>query len=538
MKGCVAVLLFAAISAACFGVARAQFAGEPSPTKNIYDEATEVPGQADSFSPKNSKEKQQERRERLEEEQAAIEAAQARTEVEQTAAQQRAAKARAASLGYFQTGDPDSLPRLYESERVSVLGSVSAGFAPFVAFNNAFHAPSGSINSGLPVNPGWGEAYIEPGVTATYGLAHHAYLYGGFSYLESGTIGTDYAGSPNAWYGLPEEFYGGLRFTHLFGATGTLDASYGQQTYGTGNGMLLATGATNGFDRGAAYFGPRSAWRQAGLLRVTDGDWSGQLFYLRPNEAPTAFDNTTLTGLNVVWNPPGRLRLGAQYVYSSSDIVTRNQMSTYELRARFHPIPQDPNFWLQADYAIEGKPLLSADGWMVQADYSFRKMWWSPLVNVGFYSMSGAAANSVVWYGFDPFYFGGAVPAWLQGFALQTQLANTNLRDLDTSITFSPARRDSLQVSYLIANVNQLNAILTTIPPSVPPSAKGGLPNLGYGQELGASYTHNITPSLSVNPFYALVWPGSGIAANYSAHGGTARSWSFLAIAFTATYGK
>jgi len=479
------------------------------------------------------------RRGELEEEQDQLEAAEARTDQERAAAQQRAAKTRASYLGYFQTGDPDSLPRLYETDRVSVLGSFSAGFAPFVSFENAFHAPPASINAALPPSPGWAEAYLEPGISAAYHLAHHAFIYGGFSYLESGTLGTDYSGTPPAWYGLPEELYAGLRFTHLFHGDVTLDASYGQQNYVNGGGMLLANGATNGFYRGAAYLGPRSAWLQAGLLKATDGDLSAQLFYLRPNEAPAVFDNTRLTGINVVWNPPGQLRLGAQYIYSTSDIVTRNQMSTYELRARFHPFTHDPYFWIQADYAIQGKPFLSADGWMVQAEYNFRKMWWSPLVNVGFYSMSGAnPANAAIWSGFDPFYFGGSVPAWLPGFALQTVLANTNLRDFDASITFSPWKQDALQVNYLIAGVSRINATLVTLPPSTPPTPGGGLPNFGYGQELGASYTHNLSSALSVNPFYAFVRPGSGIAANYAAHGGVARDWSFLGLSFNATYGK
>ncbi len=534
-------LLCVAIFATSFGFARAQLAGDVSPTKpkNVYDEATKTPGQTETAEPKNSKERQRERSGELEEEEDELEAAQARTEQERTAAQQRAAKARASYLGYLQTGDPGSLPRLYETDRVSVLGSLSAGFAPFVSSNNAFHPPPGSINATLPSNPDWAEAYVEPGISAAYRLAHHAYLYGGFSYLESGTIGTDYFGSPHTWYGLPEELYAGLRFTHLFGGDATIDGSYGQQNYVNGGGMLLANGATNGFDRGAAYVSPRSAWLQAGLLKATEGDLSGQFFYLRPSEAPSVFDNTRLTGINVVWNPPGQLRLGAQYIYSTSDILTRNQMSTYELRARLHPFTQDPYFWLQADYAIQGKPSLSADGWMVQAEYNFRKMWWSPLLNVGFYSMSGAnPANAVLWSGFDPFYFGGSVPAWLPGFALQTVLANTNLRDFDTSITFSPWKQDALQVNYLVANVNQLNSILTTLPPSTPPASGGGLPNFGYGQELGVSYTHNVTAALSVNPFYAFVWPGNGITANYATHGGSARNWTFVGISFSASYGN
>ncbi|MBV8344418.1 MAG: hypothetical protein JO190_05405 [Candidatus Eremiobacteraeota bacterium] len=534
-------LLCVVIFAATVRIAQAQLAGDVSSKnpKNVYDEATITPGRSGGAQAKNSEVRQRERRAQLNEEEAELDAAQARSEQERQAAQRRAVQARSSYLGYFQTGDFDSLPRLYQTDRISVLGSLDAGLAPFVAFDNAFDSPPGSVNAAFPGYANWVEAYMEPGVTATYHVARHVFLYGGVSYLESGTIGTDYSGSPHAWYGLPEQLYAGLRFTHLLGGGVTLDASYGQQNYVTGGGMLLANGATNGFDRGAGYLGPRTAWRQAGLLKAIDGEWSAQLFYLRPNEAPLLFDNTRLTGINVIWNPPGQLRLGAEYVYSSSDILTRNQMSTYELRARFHPFEHDPYLWLQADYAIQGKPYLSADGWMIQANYNFDRMWWKPLVNVGLYSMSGAnPANALIWYGFDPLYFGGSVPQWLPGFALQTTLANTNLRDFDTSVTLWPWKQDSLQLNYLAANVSRVNAALLTVPPSTPPEPGGGIPNFGYGRELGASYTHNLSDALSVNPFYAFVWPGNGIAANYAAHGGAAHNWSFLGLSFTASYGK
>ena len=498
--GCRAALLTAALSAWSFGVAGAQLAGDPSPTdpKNVYDEATRTAAEDENFAPKDAKDDQLARAERI--------------------------------------GVPSRWPQLYDGPRLNVTGFLNGGIAPFVMWNNAFAAPAGSVNAGLPVNPGWAEAYVEPGVTAGYRLGSDAYAYGGLAYMESGTVGTDFTGSVPAWYGLPEQLYAGVHVSRLFGGNATLDASYGQQDYDNGNGMLLALGATNGFNRGAAYAWPRTAWRQAGLLRATDGNWSAQLFYLRPNEAPADFDDTALSGVNLVWNPPGRLRLGVQYVYSSSDVVTRNQTSTYEFRARLHPLRTVPNFWLQADYAVQGKPLLAADGWMVQAEYNCKKMWWQPLFNAGYFSFSGAKPSDTVWREFDPLYFGGSVPAWFAGFALENQLVNTNLRYFDASVTLSPQRHGSLQLNYVSAGVDQLHSILTTLPPSVPPSARGGLPAFGYGSEVAASYTDNLGPALSVNPFYAFAWPGSGIVEEYRAHEGTARNWSFLGIVLTATY--
>ncbi|HXO18095.1 MAG TPA: hypothetical protein VN909_07980, partial [Candidatus Dormibacteraeota bacterium] len=218
---CRAAVLVAALSAATFGTAHAQLAGDASRAnpKNVYDEATATLGQDQDFSPKDSKEEQRARSDRL--------------------------------------GSPGQ-PQPHEIDRFSATAFLNGGVAPYVMSNNAFDAPLGSINSGLPVNPGWAEAYVEPGITAKYLLTSHADLYGGFAYMESATIGTDFSGSPYAWYGLPEELYAGVHVSNLFGSAATLDASYGQQDYQTGNGMLLALGATNGFNRGAAYTWPRT----------------------------------------------------------------------------------------------------------------------------------------------------------------------------------------------------------------------------------------------------------------------------------------
>src|SRR5579863_869929 len=164
LLGVRSALLCGALVAASVAFARAQLAGDPSPTKpkNVYDEATKTPGQAESSEPKNSKERVLERRGELEAEEAQLDAAQARTDQQRKAAQQRAAEARASYLGYLQTGNPDSLPRLYESDRFSVLGSLNAGFAPFASFDNAFYPPAASINAELPGYANWeiGRAHV------------------------------------------------------------------------------------------------------------------------------------------------------------------------------------------------------------------------------------------------------------------------------------------------------------------------------------------------------------------------------------------
>jgi hypothetical protein len=519
--------------------ASAQLAGDVSHSQpdNAFDRATQTPAQLKSLAPKKPKNSYPQQPILLPEEQAEEQGERATTLEERARANAKADAERKAHEGVLQTGSLDSWPRLYQAGRLRVTGLFNAGVAPFVMSNNAFDAPPDSINGGLPANPAWSEYYIEPGFTAKYRFVKDAYLYGGFSYAESGTIGDDFSGAAGRWHGLPEQLYLGLHKAHIFGTTATLDVSYGQQDYTNGNGMLVWSGATNAQARGAAYLGPRNAWRDCGLLKATSGDYSTQLFYLRPNEAASDFTNSTLTGVNVVWNPPGQLRLGAQYVYSLSDIATRNRLSTWELRARLHPFRSDPYLWLQGAYAVQGKPGVSADGWTLQGAYNFSRLWWQPIVSVGYYDMSASnPEDPLVWNGFDPLYFGNAVPSWLPGIALQTILPNTNQTVFDTTITLSPKGKGTLQLNYLATRVGRANAILGTLAPGANPPASGGLLLPGYGNEISASYTYDVTSSVAVNPIFTYVTPGSGINQNYAANGGTAKPWSFLGVSLTASY--
>jgi hypothetical protein len=402
--------------------------------------------------------------------------------------------------------------------------------------NNAFDAPAGSVNAGAPVSPSWSEYYVQPGISVKYRMNHGAYAYGGFSYLESGTAGYDNSGAPPRWYGLPEQLYLGIHFANPFGRASSFDVSYGQQDYTSGNGMLVWSGASNGSIRGASYLGPRSAWRDAILAKLSVRDVTAQFFYLRPNAEVSSFTNTTLTGLNVVWNPPDQLRLGLQYIHASSDIQTRQGLDILEFRARWHPFAHDPHLWFQGDYATETSSLVAANTWMAQVNYHFTGMKWSPLLNVGWYDLSGANPASTTWTGFDPLYFGNDVPTWLPGVALQTLLGNTNQKIFATTLTMTPSATTSLQLNYIDAAVNQLNAVLAIPPPNTSPVAAGGIPLPGYGKELSGTFSWQPNGYITWSPFFAYVTPGNGISANYSANHGSAKAWTFAGLMFTASY--
>jgi hypothetical protein len=441
-----------------------------------------------------------------------------------------------AELGVFQTDALKSWPRLYRGDNLIVTGSLTGAVGLFAMSNNEFDKPSALATPGYKSNPNWGEAFIEPGITARYSLDSSTSLYGGYAWMGTATRGTDNGGTGNTWHGDNEELYGGLKWRDT--ASGfAVDASYGQQDFEVGKGMLLAKGASNGPQRGANEIGPRAAWANAALVTASYRDFKLQGFWLKPNESTSAATGTRLSGANLEWDPAGPLRLGAMWIHvPDSEIVTRDGLNVYDLRARVHPIVVAPNFWLEADYAWQKKDNVAADGWLIQANYNAKDLPWKPLFDVRYASLSGDKPGTAKWEGFDPLYFGGSNPNWYQGQIGSTIFGNTNLNVASAGVTLTPDAKNIVIVRYLYFSAAQTNSPLSIPAPNQPPPTGGGVPSKSLASEFDFSWTYVIDKQLNVNGFAAYAAPGSGYKELYAANGGSASGWWFLGAQFNFSY--
>jgi hypothetical protein len=127
------------------------------------------------------------------------------------------------------TGDLNSWPRLYRSGDLLVTGILNGAVGLFGMTENLFDPPLALAPSNYQKNPGWGEFFIEPGLSAKFKLNAAASVYGSFSYVESGTRGTDNTGAGNIYYGNRELLFGGVRWRDP-GSGLALDASYASRT--------------------------------------------------------------------------------------------------------------------------------------------------------------------------------------------------------------------------------------------------------------------------------------------------------------------
>ena len=282
--------------------------------------------------------------------------------------------------GVLQTGDAAIVAAPVSQGDLLVTGLLNGAVALFGMTENLFGPPAALAPAGYKKNPGWGEFFIEPGLSATYRLGPSATLYGSFAYVESSTRGMDNCCVGNIYYGNRELLFGGIRWRDADSGL-SLDASYGQQDYTVGNQMLLGRAGSNGAHRGANQIGPRNAWANAGIVKAAWQDFNVQAFYLKPNEEPTEATGTIFNGINAEWLPAGPVRLGFMYLYvPDSNIVTRDQLNIYDLRARVHPVPSMPHFWLDGEYVWQRKSSVAADGWYAQANYNALDTAWKPLV--------------------------------------------------------------------------------------------------------------------------------------------------------------
>ena len=354
--------------------------------------------------------------------------------------------------------------------------------------------------------------------------------------METATRGLDYGGVGNTWHGDLEQLYAGVRWEDKARKL-AFDVSYGQQNLVVGRSFLIASGASNGPQRGADYLGPRAAWANAAFAKATVGDVTAQAFWLKPNDASSEATGTRLAGVDVVWDPDGPLHLSGMYVYvPDSGIATRDGLNLYNLRARWHPLARAPNAWLQGEYAWERKSGVDAQAWYAAFNYNAQDASWKPLVTLRYAWFSGDKPGTSKWEGFDPLYFGGGDPDWYIGKLASTLFNNTNIANIAASITVTPDERNILQLVALSFRAVQTNSPLSVPDAYQPVTTGGGVPSKALANELDLIWTYTFDKHFNVNVFAAYAAPGAGYKDLYASQGGSAQAWSGIGVQLNVNY--
>jgi hypothetical protein len=302
------------------------------------------------------------------------------------------------------------------------------GFGNSLYTNPRPDQPSGDLGAN------WVEGSMKPAMSAEYGLAESAQLFGALSVVGEGT----YRSSPTLVGGDAgsfdlEDAYVGWRSGNRFESFGenALEFTLGRSRYRLGNGMLLWDGVSEGGSRGGYWTNARQAFEMAAIGRFKPGNHTLEGFYLEKDELPESDADTALWGLNYEYAFGDDTTLGATYLKFSADPALQPQrdgLEVYNLRAYTAPF-QNKALSFELEYAKEDNGVaLDSAAWTALAAYQL-EMTWQPKVSYRYALFEGDDPATATNEAFDSLLTGFSDwGAWWQGeIAGEYFVSNSNL---------------------------------------------------------------------------------------------------------------
>lgn len=328
----------------------------------------------------------------------------------------------------------------------------------------------------IQIRSGW-RSTSKPGLSFEYPVGDGPVLYGKLSAVSSYTAGTDAFDTGDTGATTLEEAYIAIRGDTEAGPS--FDFSLGPRELVLGTGMLIANGATSGFERGALKFGPRKAWEMAAIGRLKAGDITGTAFYIDPNELSSTDGGNELAGFDVRYDDPAGGYLGATYVdvlsstspypqAAAGGIGTptvmpgaREGTKTIGVYGKTNPLSGALNGWaFTGEFAYQWNDRIDLEAWAgrVTAGYTFADLPWSPSLTVGYQTFSGDDPDTARLERFDPLYYQGSPSAWATGSKSASTFINSNVQALTATLRVKPTPKDTLTLRYAHIRANELNS--------------------------------------------------------------------------------
>ncbi len=443
---------------------------------------------------------------------------------------------------------------VYDQDGLKVRGHLQFGLNAVVE-NNLFWdlAATTAPGSGFDPDTEWLEGYIKPGLSFEKTLDSGAVFYGKLSAVGSYTMGTDAFDTGDIGAMTLEEAYLAVRgdlTTDL-----SYDLSIGPRELTLGTGMLIANGATSGFERGALKLGPRKAWEMAAIGRLSYGNFAGTAFYLDPNELPSTDGNNELAGIDLRFDDPKGGYLGATFVNvlnSSSPYpqaspggvgaptVTpgaRDGTNTLGLYGKTNPFAGAFEDWtFTGDFAYQWNHKIDLKAWAgrVTAGYKFENLPWSPNLTLGYQTFSGDDPNTTTLERFDPLYYQGSPSAWATGSKSASTFINSNVKAITLALRVQPTPKDTWTLRYAHIRANELNSPIqfgqaTRV--DVNGNVVSGVTDSHLSDDVFLEYSRVINRNTFLTAGVSVSFPGAGID---NVVGGSANPWTggFINVVF------
>lgn len=422
----------------------------------------------------------------------------------------------------------------YDAHGTKVRGHLQFGLNA-VAERNLFWDLAGTTapGSGFDPDTNWLEGYIKPGLSFEHQLDAGAVVYGKISAVSSYTWGTDAFDTGDTGDTTREEAYLGIRGSLRSGLS--YDLSLGPRELTLGTGMLIANGATSGFERGALKLGPRKAWEQAAIARLKYQGMTGTAFYLDPNELPSTDGSNELAGFDLRYDDPAGGYIGATFVDvlnssspypqaapggNGSPSVTpgaREGTRTLGVYAKSNPYQRALENWVfTGEVATQWSDTIDLDAWAgrITAGYTFANTPWTPNLTLGYQTFSGDDPDTATLERFDPLYYQGSPSAWATGSKSASTFINSNVNALTMALKVQPTRQDTVTLRYAHIRANELNSPVqfgqaTRV--DVDGNVVSGVTDRHLADDLFLEYSRIINRNTFLTAGMSVSFPGAGI---------------------------
>lgn len=307
----------------------------------------------------------------------------------------------------------------------------------------------------------WFEQAIGLNLEGTMGLGGFGTAYGKLGGVSMHTQMTDAGGSdyPNdspddtTW----EFAYAGWRSGDLFKDSlgeDALDVSFGRQRYEVGTGFIMNDAGTDGGQRASWWLGPHKSFREAGIVKLETHGLLARAVYLQPNDNPDS--NTKLAGGDLQYSFEKAGDIGvAYYDIFDSDIVSRDGMNVFDLRAELTPLAGTatlPGTTVKGEFVYqENGSKQEGTGYYGELGYDFTGVLpWQLYLSYRYASFSGDNPNTAKNENFDPLFYGYTDwGTWYQGEILgEYVLYNQNLISHTIRLRMQPTDALTLNLLY------------------------------------------------------------------------------------------
>jgi len=444
--------------------------------------------------------------------------------------------------GFFIDGK--NFPILYLDKK-SLLTTKFALSQMIYTNDNSWYARPDAMLNGNPLvnNPagkgftGWAEGWFSGGLygITTISTKNNLFLYGGLSYIISGSAGRELFTDESRAFGDIEDAYIGFLGTKKYASDNKLlyNLILGRKQFSIGQGFILRNTASNGDNRAALQLNPRWATDFLALGTVKFNNFLLQVFHLDPNELPIVDSKTKINGVNIEVSSKEQTVIGLMYLnipesktkyYTpTGGIFGREGLNLYNLRYYKNNKTGEPGLFYKGEFAYETNSNfnMAAYSGYIDIGWSFSKSPSSPVLRYRYAYFSGDNPTTDKYERWDPLLSGGNGEEWVIGANHFKIVQNSNLIVQQLQMNIRPWKKIELvpQAMYLYAA--QYNNIGGN-------PALSSLNNKEYGYEFNISTKYFPSKKWYWHGHLAYTIPGEGAKA---ALNNETKSW-FSAMLF------